>query len=546
MASGSQASEARCPQCRAPLADAHKEQGDTALHICTFCDTVVVRRAGELKITGRKHESDKDVDWLHAICCRLCGGSLSKEAAAAAEKAKCGYCGHKALLKPGLITVLRVLFTDPKLLPPALRNRVLFSISIVLATIAMTAFMVIQESGPRIEKFSVDASKLEVGDIAYDKVIDVPGFARSLRVEADRVEELEGVGLDYLFVHMDSRSCFVPGARRQSSFYGARNGAIPSGESRLVARVSSLPDPGSMGPGADESALFYVSCYHVLPLGYLIFALNFLLWLSVAVVKFGVDFQSTKRRAARVTQAVTLLFVAYWFCITVLLYNPFGPRRFSPDDTNSYSEHGLACEEVLQNGSVTPPNTELIAVMDQAVALTVKSRADEWQELAASIKTPPEFSGEAPCQPNEEYVLNEYRVDKITVEDFQALEANWMPEKSEKMIIARRIAEWKGRLADDETPEQSLSRARALATKVDLNDHAVFIMEPPTPPHPEEDPEMKPNPLRRSGRLFVWSYQQARLICATPPTWVEDPAKPELEEAIGELRALPAAAHEAR
>ena len=140
---------------------------------------------------------------------------------------------------------------------------------------------------------------------------------------------------------------------------------------------------------------------------------------------------------------------------------------------------------------------------------------------------------------NKAWVLNTPQVDTMSFKDFRAAEKSWMPEQSRKMTTLRKIAAWKGKLAADESPAQSLARAQGYAEQVDLNDHALFLMETPTLPHPEEDAELEPNPETRSGRLFVWSYQKNRLICAAPPLWVEDPNKPDLKAALGELRALP-------
>ncbi len=350
MSSASEGAEIHCPKCRAQLPQASKVEDDSALHQCKFCDTVVLRSKGDLKIAGRKHDSDEGVDWLHALCCRLCGGSISKTAAAEATKAtvKCGYCGHTALLKPGIISVLRVLFRDPKLVPPALRRRALFAVSILLATIAMTAYMVVEESGSRLAHFTVDTSQVQEGDVVYDRVIAVPSFAKSLHVTRDITREHKGLHLDAYFVHQGSKSCLAYPSNSWSSFYMSSNGTIPSGDTRVFVRVASMRHVDVKGEKAKE-ARYDISSYHVLSLGYLIFALNIVIWLSIAIIKLGVDFQSTKRRGAQATQVLAMLFIAYWFCITVVQYNPFGPREFSPNDAKSDSKQGQACRDLPPN-----------------------------------------------------------------------------------------------------------------------------------------------------------------------------------------------------
>ncbi len=313
-----------CPHCGGPLGAAERQHGDQRVDICEHCRAVVVSG----KVRGRK-QSDAEVDWVHAICCRLCGGALPEEEAAKAEHARCVYCGHRARMRPGIASALRVLFTDPRLLPSSVRQAAFFSLAVILGSIVLAAYGVWWSSGlPALADVEIPADQVTAGGVLFDDDVLVPPFSDKLKFRFDIDDTNEGrASLLVVMRHAASRTC-------QGYPIHVNPNRVGGFHPEEVELKWALPPPGPLHVRVEVSEVerqidapirMRIVRWGGLPLLYLIVLLNVLCFLTLANMYVMVDLASTRRTSGRVLQAVAVVFLVYWIGLTVFGYDPLAP-----------------------------------------------------------------------------------------------------------------------------------------------------------------------------------------------------------------------------
>ena len=313
-----------CSQCGAPLPDPEAAAGGAAVQVCEYCETVVVSKQGQRRVAGRAAATDGGVDWSEALCCRLCGGALPQAVVATPEQASCAYCGHRALLRPGVIAALRLVMTRPSLAPPTLRRALFYNLAFVVLAIAMTAVGIWRHDGTtRFESAQIALAEVAVGDVLADWTVSVPAYTERFGIRVG-ARELDGgsLGVAVTYRHDPSATCQaerVNISKRKSVDANrklALAGKPPAGEVRVQLVVTSVSDTPS------GQMQIILSGSQAFPLGYLILLLNAVFWLTVLNVRAGVDFTALRRRGATVTKVVSALFLAAWLLVAVLGWDP--------------------------------------------------------------------------------------------------------------------------------------------------------------------------------------------------------------------------------
>jgi len=333
-----------CFQCGAALPAPTEAGAGAAVHVCEYCGTVAVTVEGRTRVAGRASDTAPPVEWHEALCCRLCGGALPSKVVAEPEKTRCGYCGHRALLRPGVIAALRLVLTKPKLAPPTLRRALLYNVAFFVVAIAITAVGIWRHDGTtRFHQTTVELSGISATDVLADWTVEVPSFTRRFGVHV-RARDMEGRSLQLRvsFRHEPSGTCQSGTTNVRARDSGGGSGKLnlrggrPKGEVRTRIVVTGVSDE----PAGQMD--IYLSGNQAFPLGYLVLLVNALVWLTFLNVRSGVDFTALRRRGATVTMLITGGFLVVWLLIAVFGWDPVGSRGIEDSGLGRSSDCTIA------------------------------------------------------------------------------------------------------------------------------------------------------------------------------------------------------------
>lgn len=305
----------RCPQCGAR--QAIDDGAVSIVSVCDHCHTVVVAERNSTRVVGRDLAGSANVDWTKAVCCRLCGGPLPEEIARAPrelETISCQYCGHRAQLDPGVVAVIKLALTRPRLLPPVLRRLFLYWGIAAAVSIAALVIGINWRSGHQVHaKRTVTVQDWAPGTEVLRQELELGGFATYLEVEALPRQNPQPVGLRVYVRHVDTDTCrwgsinldVEDGAHGYPGEYMVRG--PPPG--RIELWVSS-----PHGQTAGGSITFTIESGQAVGMGYVLLLLNALLigmLLDVASIR---SFQQPRGRLGRIARglivAALVVFVA--------------------------------------------------------------------------------------------------------------------------------------------------------------------------------------------------------------------------------------------
>lgn len=322
----------RCPQCGAGLEP--PAPGGVGVQICAYCRTVVVygtapRALG--RAVGPRAERLAPGAWLQALTCRLCGGPLPAAAVQAdPRQVRCDYCGHRARLAPGILSVLRVAVTRPRTLPPRLRRSVLFWVAAWTVGLLVLLPLAIFRNDVRDHHRIAVVAAPTAGHAEVS--LEVPAYFKGpLRLSFHTVEPPAG------------RTCVAVRLRKgRAEWHDAR--VLRPGRQHESREVSGV------GPGTYEvrvqatareptEVVVKLGAWGSLELGWIIATLNFLL-LLMALELARSPFNRPAPRRRRLARSLLGVWFLVLLAVAVFRWNPW-PAEDHPGPSGP-----MACDTV--------------------------------------------------------------------------------------------------------------------------------------------------------------------------------------------------------